>query len=337
MGLRSRECEHLANRRAPMTTERVSVTEHGIQLGTLVEHPARPEWGPGKVLRVKGERVEVFFRDLAGEEAKKFDSSHLRVASVQEDPILDNLPPFLERRGKLRLGRRRVTVAEARAAFLRHFPGGFSDDRYLAPEEGERTYKWLAHERYASSLGQGSGRALLQEGRIDDLVNRLWKTLGLASNLLAVTEVIAFKQGLSDLDGAARYFATLFDLVDGGPVEGPFTAHCTAVASLPSEGATHTDKWTIATLLPYLARPDTFMYVKPAITKKAAAALAFEIGYDSSPNWATYDRILRMSHAYRERLADLAPRDFIDLQSFFWVTGDTYEQVLAADEARKKT
>jgi hypothetical protein len=34
-----------------------------IQPGQLVEHPARPQWGAGKVLRVERDQALVFFVD----------------------------------------------------------------------------------------------------------------------------------------------------------------------------------------------------------------------------------------------------------------------------------
>lgn len=105
----------------------------------------------------------------------------------------------------------------------------------------------------------------------------------------------------------------------------------------PASGATRTDKWTIVTVLPFLARRYTLMFVKPGNIKTASAALGFEIRYDTSPNWGTYERVLQLAHVYRERLADLGPRDFIDIQTFFWVTGDTYEAALAGNAKRMET
>ncbi|MGH8809929.1 MAG: hypothetical protein ACREX0_18805, partial [Noviherbaspirillum sp.] len=158
--------------------------------------------------------------------------------------------------------------------------------------------------------------------------------VGRANNLLAVTENIAFTDGLKDEKSARQYIVTLFALIDSGPNEASFNAHAAAVAGLPQTGATHTDRWTIVTLLPFFARPDAFMFVKPSITKAAASQLGFDIHYDASPNWVTYDAVLRMTRAYKERLSDLEPRDHIDMQSFFWVTGETYEKTRAAHEAK---
>lgn len=304
-------------------------------VGSLVENPLKPEWGPGKVAHTRGDTLFVFFRDLPGERARRFRADALRLAASQSDPILDNLPPFVEKNGDIVISAARITPAQAREQFLRHYPGGFSDPGYIGNEsEGERTYKWAAHERFHEHFGADRGRALLASDGAD-LVGEISRVLGSASNLLATQEYIALREGLANREAARRYLSTLLDLVEAGPQEGAFLAHADATASLPAKGQTHTDKWTVATILPYLARPDTFMFVKPTPTQAAAAALGFDVRYDPRPNWGTYERVLRMSHLYMDQLADLGPRDFIDVQSFFWVTGGSFEKTLAEHKERK--
>lgn len=307
----------------------------GMAVGRLVENPLKPEWGPGKVVHAEGAIVHVFFRDLPGERARRFRQSALRLADVQSDPVLDNLPPFVEHDGDWVIPRGRITPAQARQRFLRHYPRGFADPGYIGNQsEGERTYKWDAHERFIEAFDEGRGRALLTREDAD-LVGEIGRVLGSASNLLATQEYIALREGLASLPAARNYLATLLDLLDAGPVEAAFMAHVEATASLPVKGQTHTEKWTVSTILPYLARPDVFMFVKPTLTQAAAAALGFELRYSPRPNWTTYERVLRMSRLYMEQLADLGPRDFIDVQSFFWVTGDSFETTLAEQRTKQ--
>jgi hypothetical protein len=62
-------------------------------VGMLVIHPAKPEWGPGKVLKVGGKKVEVAFRDLPARDIKLLhaDISGLVAVPEQTDPALDQL------------------------------------------------------------------------------------------------------------------------------------------------------------------------------------------------------------------------------------------------------
>ncbi len=47
----------------------------------------------------------------------------------------------------------------------------------------------------------------------------------------------------------------------------------------------------------------------------------------SRPNWDTYQNLLEFAAIVRKDVADLKPRDNIDIQSFLWVQGsDEYEE-----------
>jgi hypothetical protein len=313
------------------------MSDQVIRVGTLVEHPRVPEWGPGKVAHVRGDKVHVLFRDLSDRRTKLFKVEQLRLAPAQSDPVLDNLPPFTDKDGAFYLPAERMTVQQAKQKFLERFPGGFADPNYFGDRKsGERVYKWRAHEHFVDTLGGGQLEHLLEHGDIEELVRRAQQVVSRV-NLLAMTEAAAFREGLADEGAATAYFHRLTDLLNGGPSETVFERYAAAVASLPAEGATHTDKWTIATILPFLAQPAIFMFVKPTITRTAAERLGFDLRYDARPNWTTYDRVLHMSRLYMDLLRDLGPRDLIDIQSFFWVTGEQYEQVSAAQQAKQNT
>ena len=55
--------------------------------------------------------------------------------------------------------------------------------------------------------------------------------------------------------------------------------------------------------------------------QRAARAYGFELAYSSKPNWETYSSFLELCRTVRRDLADLRPRDQIDIQSFLWVQG----------------
>ena len=64
-------------------------------VGMLVEHPQRPEWGPGRVVAVASDRLHLFFRDALEGRAKVILTQlvSLKVCESQVDEVLDNLPP----------------------------------------------------------------------------------------------------------------------------------------------------------------------------------------------------------------------------------------------------
>ena len=73
------------------------------------------------------------------------------------------------------------------------------------------------------------------------------------------------------------------------------------------------------------------LFVKPLTTKRAAAAYGYELAYRSKPGWETYRSVLDFARTVRDDVADLGPRDLIDIQSFIWVLGsDEYAEARAA-------
>jgi hypothetical protein len=53
----------------------------------------------------------------------------------------------------------RMARKRCRNKFLRYFPQGFTDQKYI---DWERGYKWTAHQRWQEILGQEEHRALIQ-------------------------------------------------------------------------------------------------------------------------------------------------------------------------------
>jgi hypothetical protein len=56
-----------------------------------------------------------------------------------------------------------------RRKFLKFFPRGFADPKYLA---WERDYKWEAHEAWEQALGRDEMRALLADGAFEEIARR---------------------------------------------------------------------------------------------------------------------------------------------------------------------
>jgi hypothetical protein len=294
------------------------------QVGTLVVHPKLPEWGPGKIVKVGPDRLYVVWRDLPDREAKVMLPSAVQRAADQHDSVLENLPPLIEKDGKLALPSRRVTFEQAVARFLAQFPKGFYDPAYIGDlTHGERHYKWMAHEYYVQHLGDGRLRHLL-ESDLTALVQEVERCIGKV-NLLYLTEAAALRDALRVGQAARSFFATLADVLDAdGISEEVFAPYARAVCDLPAERG-RVATWTVATIIPFLAQPDRHMFLKPEVTKNVAASLGFELNYRSEPNWLTYSSLLKMADVYRQKLAPLKPRDLIDVQSFFWVTAGAHE------------
>jgi hypothetical protein len=85
--------------------------------------------------------------------------------------------------------------------------------------------------------------------------------------------------------------------------------------------------WPIVTIFGLLALPRQHIYLKPRVTRAATLAYEFDFEYHSRPTWSTYASLLDFAHTIRRDVADLRPRDMVDIHSFMWVLGsDEYAE-----------
>lgn len=108
-----------------------------------------------------------------------------------------------------------------------------------------------------------------------------------------------------------------------GPTRDGFERVVEGFSNLAADpGKAPVTKWPILTVLPFAARPDAFMFVKPEATKSCAERVLWDIRYEPRLNWTTYESILAMSRWLLGKLQSLGARDFIDVQSFIWVVAE---------------
>ena len=204
-----------------------------------------------------------------------------------------------------------------RRRFLRFFPDGFRDERYLS---WERNYKAEAHTRWTAAL---SSKRLVQS-----LAARQYHEIAIEAlrieartNLLFSFEKMALRDAVRTVAGARRFGEGLHSWLHGREsVESRFGAWCEAIAGLPRR-QTRVLTWPVVTVFGFLAQPDRHMFLKPNVTRLAAVRYGFDFDYRSRPNWTTYSQLLVLAAMVRFDQRDLRPRDLIDVQSFLWVQG----------------
>jgi hypothetical protein len=212
---------------------------------------------------------------------------------------------------------------KCRRKFLRFFPKGFYDPKYI---DWERGYKWDAHERWEATLGRDVHRELIAEGKFAEIALR---AVGIESrtNLLFSFEKMALRDAVRPAAGARAFAEGLYEFLYGrGSDRIKFERWCEAVAGLPRK-QTRVLTWPVVTIFGFLALPDVHFFLKPMVTRAAAGEYGFDFRYKSRPNWDTYSNLLDFARLVRGDLRDLKPRDMIDIQSFLWVQGsDEYEE-----------
>jgi hypothetical protein len=213
--------------------------------------------------------------------------------------------------------------AKCRRKFLRFFPKGFYDDKYI---DWERGYKWDAHTRWEETLGRDTHRMLIDDGDYSEVARR---AVGIESrtNLLFSFEKMALRDAVKPKAGAKAFAQGLYEFLYGtGGDQSKFERWCEAVGTLPRR-QTRVLTWPVVTIFGFLALPAAHFFLKPTVTRLAAREYGFDFEYRSRPNWGTYSNLLEFARLVSRDLRDLRPRDMIDIQSFLWVQGsDEYEE-----------
>jgi hypothetical protein len=216
-----------------------------------------------------------------------------------------------------------VNALRCRRKFLHFFPDGFQDPQY---HDWERAYKWQAHLAWKRLLDRPTFSTLLRQGQFTEIAARALK-IESKTNLLFSFEKMALRDGVKSAGGAQLFAEGLFDFLHGpGKAENKFERWCETVGMLPRK-QTRVLTWPIVTVFGFLAQPNRHIYLKPTVTRRAAAEYGFDFQYHSQPSFETYASLLEFANRIRTDLRALKPQDMIDLQSFIWVQGsDEYEE-----------
>jgi hypothetical protein len=229
-------------------------------------------------------------------------------------------------KAKMSSARRPQTAGPAvrcRRKFLRFFRQGFRDAKYDAWERG---YKWEAHKMWEEVLNQAEYRSLLRAGKFSEIAARAIR-LESRTNLLFSFEKMALRDAVKSPAGARLFATELYEFAYGkGKPEAQFNRWVNSVERLPRK-QTRVVTWPVVTVFGFIARPDKYIFLKPNVTRAAAAEYEYDFQYASRPTWEVYAGLLDFAGTVWTDVADLKPRDLIDIQSFLWVLGsDEYAE-----------
>jgi hypothetical protein len=291
-------------------------------VGVLVEHTV---WRRGKVIEILSPYAIIHFPALAsspqGPQRKlREDAPQLTKSSVQSDPELDGVetgPGKPKKITKRKVKDLQNMLDEAVQWFEQTYPAKFDDEKFV---DADMRNKRAAQETFAANFAEGRGAAMVDEAKHAEIAGAL-DGIFRATNILSPFEVKAVHKAFGKADeSSTRVLGATLAFV-ASPAHQTFKQMAEAVSQLPADGG-KVSTWPIVTLLPFLAEPKKFVALKPTNTELMAARMAFDIKYDSAPNWETYDHVLRMSQQLLARLAQLGAKDMIDVQQFMVVTKD---------------
>jgi hypothetical protein len=217
-------------------------------------------------------------------------------------------------------------AARCRHKFQLYYPNGFDDEVY---QVAERAVKERAHLEWAAELNAPAFRRLLARGdygRIVDIALRVEARC----NLLFSFEKMALRDAVKAPADTGLFATGLYAFLHGrGSPQRKFDAWVQTLAALPRRRS-RVLSWPLVTVFGQIGRPDSHLFLKPLVTRKAARAYGYDFDYDATPSWPVY-RDLQTFAAILRRDLDRKPgfraRDMIDIQSFIWVQGSAeYER-----------
>jgi hypothetical protein len=300
-------------------------TMSDLENGMLVQHASL---GLGKVVALEPKAVHVFFATSDARFATKLRLPMvlpLLTPAAATNAWLSGLSDFAldAKSGRYGLAGTWLSHADAVARFQETFPQAFADPKYVGDgaDKRERVSRWRrAHDVYVEKLGGGEGERLLAAGKVAALAERALEAERHVRPLHKDAEKASFEDALKNLDGARGYFAALFDLLAApAPEQSRFEALAAAVAAMAAPGGSQESGWPTVTLLPFVARPDLHMVLRPRFACDVALRLGHELAYEPRPNWSTYSALLRSTEVLLEKLRPLGARDHVDVESFMHV------------------
>jgi hypothetical protein len=208
-------------------------------------------------------------------------------------------------------------IVNARRKFLCHFPQGFRDETYL---EWEREYKWRAHLRWQENLSEAAFRRLLADRRFEEIA-RTATSIESRTNLLFSFEKMALRDAVRSPVSAQAFSTALWEFLHGTDTPAiRFNSWVAALERLPRR-QTRVLTWPLVTVFGFIAQPKEHFFLKPTVTREALQRCGLPFGYAPRPSWPVYNALLYSVRRVRREIADMRPRDMIDMQSFLWVQG----------------
>ena len=234
----------------------------------------------------------------------KDGAQRLRIEGADGDDVWRRLHDEVARMNPMYFG-----FDGARARFHKFFPDGFHSAHYAGLE---RDYKVATKTRLDAAAplekavtGSGYGEAVLGVFRATNLLSPFEKT--------RLQDVLRGPAADPFVRAAASF--TLGDTK---------SALLEMEAALKPHGSA---KWTVVTYLPFLWWPEEHMFLKPEAGKDFAQRVGHRFAHDYEPQLdiAVYESLLDLASRTAAELAELEPRDRIDVQSFIWVIGNYKE------------
>jgi hypothetical protein len=205
------------------------------------------------------------------------------------------------------------------AMFLREFPLGFEDAKFVLEERGVGNDAVEARDaviaRVQSKLSRTSLEQGIAAGKQREIYQTVRKLMESGKTLITALEKPDSK-GIA-LAAQPAFVQALYELLYGtGDYEARFEAWIVAMQMKPRA------TWPVATYLQALVHPTSKIFIKRSFFRAQAAILDMDATSDPIPSGPAHGRLLGVAQQLSDRLvrAGHKPRDLWDVYSFTWRT-----------------
>jgi len=194
-------------------------------------------------------------------------------------------------------------------------PGGFYGEKQAIEE---RDFKMDAIALFRELLNKPVFYELLENKDFDELLVRTKKVVNATNFIQASFERPILFDAIKTELGAALFYPALYNCLYG---EGTPEQRLGRFADVLIE--MDLGKWTYASYFLFLAEPESCMFVKPDMLKRALEMSKYDLIYESTPSEQKYKEILEFSQWLKKQIRSLEPRDMVDVHSFIWYMAPT--------------
>jgi hypothetical protein len=197
--------------------------------------------------------------------------------------------------------------------FLALYPNGFEDAGFV---RDERDYKLAAIRKLKETLNSVQLDSLLAASDFAEICRRA-KQVASSLNLIFPQEMMSLNDSLKVAESQKEFALSLRDvLFSDSPKQERFERYFAILGKIGCS------KWTVATYFQFLESAGTDMVMKPMVSQAMASAVSLSLLYRPEPNWNTCVRLNEVAAEVESRLkaVHLIPRDWVDLQSFMYVS-----------------
>lgn len=302
------------------------------QAHTLYSHSRRPTWGLA-ILAVEGlEERQYQFQDG---QLRTFKRGYYELLEEVDAPPPRALDIVRDLRAMLRIERgrrepgptpksveRAISWSDQLRLFEALYPRTFADPLWMSKVRGATDGRRLKRHRVAAIeqaqavLAAGELERALAEGAHRGVLDGVKRVLA-ATDLAGSKDTAAIRR--LPKEESEAFVRALHALLFGA---GPYGPRFDAYVAMLRRASGERVSWPLATVLCALVHPSEHVAVKPSVFRQQAQWMAPSLVYDANPSSGLYQKLLAMTHAVRDRIAQAGhePRDLLDVYDFMLTT-----------------